>query len=236
MKTLLLGGTCDLAHTIGETLMARGDLCVFTHRTEEGRRKIKEKFGHEGYELLYWSLEEPKGIAFLLDDPPDVIMDFAHERLDGIWAAIPSENIVRYFTLEVAARAYTIQTLVKGALKHRKPMKFIYISSMAVPNPNPGQGLYAASKAASEELYRTLGLELSSKQIYSMVVRLGYVQAGRAMEFLSDYSIALDVKLVKDTLLALTDTPGKALSGQIIEIPTQKMPSSSKPMFSGTVI
>ncbi len=212
-----------MALQLGERLMQVGHCCVFTYRTGEGRQKLTERFGPDGYEVLEWSLQAPKSIAFLLNEPPDVVVDFAHERLDGLWVAMSPENLASYFSAHVTARAYTLQMLVKGAIKKRRPMNFIYVSSMAVSNPNPGQGLYAAAKSASEQLYRTLGLELASRNIHSVVVRFGYLRQGRALDFLPDASVALDPAIARDTLLSLISTDPAPLSGQVIEFPTQKV-------------
>ena len=223
MKVLFLGGTCEMALQLGESLIKRGDACVFTYRSPEGRRKLTERFGPDGYEVLEWSLQAPKSIAFLLNEPPDVVVDFAHERLDGLWVTMPPDTLASYFSAHITGRAYTIQMLVRGAIKKRRPMNFIYVSSMAVPNPNPGQGLYAASKSAAEELYRTLGLELVSRSIYAVVVRFGYLNMGRAVDFLPDPAVALDSTIARDTLLSLIDTTLAPLSGLVVEIPTKKV-------------
>jgi 3-oxoacyl-[acyl-carrier protein] reductase len=62
--------------------------------------------------------------------------------------------------------------------------RFIFISSTAATRPNPGQGFYAAAKLASEALYRNIGLELGERGVTAVILRPGYVDAGRGSVYL----------------------------------------------------
>jgi 3-oxoacyl-[acyl-carrier protein] reductase len=58
------------------------------------------------------------------------------------------------------------------------------VSSSAAYRPNPGQGFYAASKLASEALYRNLGLELGEHGVTAVILRPGYIDAGRGKKYM----------------------------------------------------
>ena len=66
----------------------------------------------------------------------------------------------------------------------KKRGRLVFVSSSAADRPNPGQGFYAASKLASEALYKNLGLELGGRGITTVTLRPGYVDAGRGKKYL----------------------------------------------------
>ena len=68
-------------------------------------------------------------------------------------------------------------------LKKRKG-RLVFISSAAAARPNPGQGFYAAPKLASEALYRNMGLELGERGVTTVILRPGYIDAGRGRIYL----------------------------------------------------
>ncbi|MGZ6221107.1 MAG: SDR family NAD(P)-dependent oxidoreductase, partial [Syntrophales bacterium] len=68
-------------------------------------------------------------------------------------------------------------------LKKRKG-RLVFIYSAAAARPNPRQGFYAAAKLASEALYRKMGLELGERGVTSVILRPGYVEAGRGRIYL----------------------------------------------------
>ncbi len=68
-------------------------------------------------------------------------------------------------------------------LKKRKG-RLVFISSTAARRSNPGQGFYAAAKLASEALYRNMGIELGGRGVTAVIVRPGYVDAGRGKVYM----------------------------------------------------
>ncbi len=77
----------------------------------------------------------------------------------------------------------------------KKYGRLIYISSTAALRPNPGQGFYAAAKAASEALYKNLGIELGSKGITTTSIRPGYIDCGRGEQYIQKNSSDLVQKI-----------------------------------------
>jgi 3-oxoacyl-[acyl-carrier protein] reductase len=70
-------------------------------------------------------------------------------------------------------------------VKKRKG-RLIFISSTAALRPKPGQGFYAAAKLASEALYRNMGLELGERGVTAVILRPGYIDAGRGKVYLQE--------------------------------------------------
>jgi len=185
---LLVGGTCDLALCLAECMMKSGLYPRLTFRNERGLNRIHTHLGKQTdtYETVYLDLNESASVdAAVLDieNHVDYWVDFAHGHFESLVGAGNPEKMARYFAENVAARARALRQAARMFLKN-KFGRLVYVSSAAVERANPGQGFYAASKLASEALYRNLGLELARHGITTVSLRLGYVDAGRGKAYL----------------------------------------------------
>jgi 3-oxoacyl-[acyl-carrier protein] reductase len=186
-RGLILGGTCELALCLGRLLIDQGFFPVLTWRSEEGHRQIDLALtSHRGfYETARLDLGDPESITALLtkESAFDFLVDFAQGDYETLIAGADEERIYSFFTAYVAARAVLLKNICRGMLR-KKQGRLVYISSSAAERPAPGQGFYGAVKLASEALYRNCGLELAGKGITSVILRVGYIDAGRGREFL----------------------------------------------------
>ena len=187
-KGLILGGTCELALCLAPMLIAKEIVPVLTFRSEEGQRKIEEKLapyaGH--YETARLDLNDTASIeAFFsrTSSSCDFLVDFAQSDYEAFIAGADESRIYSYFMENVAARAVFLKHVTRAMLGRRRG-RLVYVSSSAAERPAPGQGFYSAAKLASEALYRNCGLEMAGKGITSVILRVGYVEAGRGRIFL----------------------------------------------------
>jgi len=187
-RVMVLGGTCALALDLAKRLMANGLCPLLTYRNEEGRNQIRtELVGSNGtYDTVHLDLSEPDSIdkAFdSLDDNIDYLVDFAHGHLECLIGSGNMEKVEHYFRENITGRTRVLKRAARVFVK-KKRGRLVYVSSAAAVRSNPGQGFYAASKLASEALYRNLGIELADRGITTVSLRLGYVEAGRGKAFL----------------------------------------------------
>lgn len=188
-RALILGGSCELALHLARAMIQRSLQPVLTYRNKGGLERIARAF--EDLPNRYESRRLDLGNKATLDtfpdewgeEPLDFLVDFAHSDYEELVAASDDQAVERYFMENVSARAHFLKNAARIMLRHKRG-RMVYVSSAAAENPNPGQGFYAASKLASEALYRSVGLELGKRGITTVILRPGYVRAGRGKAYL----------------------------------------------------
>lgn len=188
VRALILGGSCDMGLALAEALMASGLHPLLTYRDGKGLARIHDRLDASGlpYDSVRVALEEPSGNSELdgyLGQGVDYLVDMAQGHLEGLVASVDHQAVRKFFDADIAGRAGLIQQVARAMLTRRKG-RLVYVSSTAAGRPNPGQGFYAAAKQAAEALYRNLGLELSGRGITAVILRPGYVDAGRGRRYL----------------------------------------------------
>jgi len=187
-RALILGGTCELALTLAGVMIETSLFPILTYRNDRGQNIIKKALPHlEGkYDACYLDLGNRVSVNSLfshIGDDLDFVIDFAQENYESLIAQADGDIVFRYFNKNVSMRAEVLKMAGRIMLKKRKG-RLVFISSTAAARPNPGQGFYAAAKLASEALYRNMGLELGKRGITAVILRPGYVDAGRGKEYL----------------------------------------------------
>ncbi|HVO67464.1 MAG TPA: SDR family oxidoreductase [Syntrophales bacterium] len=187
-RALVLGGTCELALTLAGVMIEASLFPILTYRNEMGQNIIKKALPHlEGkYDACYLDLGNRDSVNSLfshIGDNLDFVIDFAQGNYESLIAQADGDIVFRYFNESVSMRAEVLKMAGRIMLKKRKG-RLVFISSTAAARPNPGQGFYAAAKLASEALYRSMGLELGRRGITAVILRPGYVDAGRGKEYL----------------------------------------------------
>lgn len=187
-RALVLGGTCELALTLAGIMMKTSLFPILTYRSDKGQNIIKKALPHlEGkYDACYLDLGNRDSLNSLfshIGDNLDFVVDFAQGNYESLIAQADGDIVNRYFSENVSLRAEVVKMAGRVMLKKKKG-RLVFISSTAATRPNPGQGFYAAAKLASEAIYRSMGLELGKRGITTVILRPGYVDAGRGKEYL----------------------------------------------------
>jgi 3-oxoacyl-[acyl-carrier protein] reductase len=190
-RALILGGTCDLAICLATMMADDGLFPVLTSRKKSRDEDLSDRIPLDKgkYEIVHMDLSDPGSADTLFDnlkDDPDYLVDFAQGDFERLIATADSEHVYKYFENNISFRALVLKRAARAMLKKRIG-RLIFVSSTAAIMPNPGQGFYAASKLASEALYRNLGLELCEKGITTMSLCPGYVKTGRGEKYLKSH-------------------------------------------------
>ncbi len=229
-RTLILGGSCDLALGLAERLAVEGAFPILTYRNDAGKSMIHESLqGVAGrYDLLYLDLCQRPTLTALdpvLAEGIDHMVDFAQEDLEGLVPSVDAGAVTSFVETNIANRAAVIQQVSRAMVSRRKG-RMVYVSSTAAGRPNPGQGFYAAAKQASEALYCNVGLELAPRGVTTVTLRPGYVDAGRGHRYLkknADAALAkvpigraLDINEVVDTIWFLLSDSAVGFNATIL--------------------
>lgn len=187
-RALILGGSCEIGLALGGRLIAEGIHTLLTCRDASGQARIQERLASrkDQYDAIQLDLKAPRetgGLDAHLEQGVDYLVDLAQSDLEGLVPSVDGRTAGAYFDANISARAVVIQQVARSMLARRKG-RLVYISSAAAGRPNPGQGFYAAAKQAAEALYRNLGLELAGRGVSTVILRPGYVDAGRGRRHL----------------------------------------------------
>ena len=184
---LIMGGTCTAAITLAEYMIKAEIFPVLTFRSQKGLNIINNqlnKFKGQ-YKTCHLNFNDFSSIdsAFKeIGNKLDYLIDFAHSNFESLIASASFDDISSYFTSNIIFRAEIIKRTARLMLQ-KKRGRLIFISSTVAHKPNKGQGYYAAAKLACEALYRNIGIEMGERGITTTIIRPGYLDAGRSLNF-----------------------------------------------------
>jgi len=187
-RALVLGGTCELALVLAQTMIESDLFPLLTYRDDKGLNTIREALRpfHGRYETCYLNFGDRDSLDSIftqIGNDLNFLVDFAQGNYESLIAGADEESVYSYFMENISFRAEILKRVGRAMLKKRKG-RLVFISSAAAARPNPGQGFYAAAKLASEALYRNMGLELGERGVTTVILRPGYIDAGRGRIYL----------------------------------------------------
>jgi len=218
---LILGGSSSIGLALTRLLLDEGLIVVLTHASRDGLARIKDHFPElaTGSPHLDFSDVSDEALACVLENDVDYLIDLAQADHETYLAAASQTDMDAYFKAHVTGRLLVLKAVTRSMLARRFG-RLLHVSSTAAALPAPGQGLYGAAKRAVEGLYQSFALELGSRGVSALSLRLGLVDAGRGKRFLDlenrqqnldkivtvDQTAATLLFLLCDQALALTCT------------------------------
>lgn len=187
---LLAGGSCDMALELARLLIRAGLRPVLTYRSPQGLEKISSSLGddpsEQGYVTAPLNFSDHEALDASLaacGTSPDYLVDFIQGDYETLVSSSDPERATRFIEQNISVRSQWLKKATRLMIRN-KFGRLIFVSSAAALRPNPGQGLYAASKLAAEALYRNTALELGAFGITAVSLRPGYVFSGRGKAFI----------------------------------------------------
>ncbi len=95
---------------------------------------------------------------------PDILIHCAAATFKGAVLDTPIADFERIMNINVYA-ALRLTNAFIDAMRHRRSGAILYVSSINAKFATPGQGAYAASKAALDSIVKTMALELADDGI-----------------------------------------------------------------------
>jgi NAD(P)-dependent dehydrogenase (short-subunit alcohol dehydrogenase family) len=187
MKNWLITGVSrGLGKALAEAALARGDTVIGTVR--EGDPLIAKGAGV--FHRLSLDMRDPKAIeaaasrTFELVNRLDVVVNNAGHGLLGPIESVSDAEMTSLFETNVFGPVRLIRAVLPR-LRAQRSGHIINVTSIAGRAPNPGSGVYAATKAALEGLSKALSQELAPLGIKVTAIAPGAFRT----DFLSDHSI-----------------------------------------------
>jgi len=221
-----------MAAVLAGIMIDSGILPIMTCRDETGQNRIRKslKLFEGKFQTACLRLGDRDSLDALFSGEAndiDYLVDFAQSDYECFVAAANEDEIERYFAQNTAFRAEVLKMAARVMLK-KKRGRLVFVSSTAAVRANPGQGFYAAAKVASEQLYKSIGIELGSRGITCVSLRPGYVNAGRGDRFLQErgddllkripIGRALDAAEVAQTIMFLLSEAARGINATEIII------------------
>ena len=220
-RALILGGTCETGLCLAQQMMTVGLFPIISYRAPDGLNRIKSQLSDcraEKYDTIYMDFSNNK-LMTSIDEKAwqhvDYLVDFIQGDYESLIPGACNQSMDDYFTSNIICRAAFLQKLSRAMLSRRNG-RMVYISSTAAVRQNKGQGFYAASKLASEAIYRNIGLELGDRGITTVSLRTGYIDAGRGKKYLDMHPkmklFSLAIHEVVETILFLLSDSAKGFN------------------------
>ncbi len=186
---LVTGGSSELALRLAPLMINAGIIPVLTYRNDKGLEAINAALSdhQRAYETLSLDFSKPETVLNIngLDKKPDYLVDFAQGDFVSLIASADSGKTAAFISESITFRAEMLK-IVSRMMMTQKKGRLLFVSSTAAKSPNRGQGYYSAVKLAGEALYKNIGIELGRKGITSVSLRPGYIETGRAKQYIRD--------------------------------------------------
>lgn len=182
---LVLGGGSDMGLALTALLLDEGLAVVPTHASDRGRQAIAERFPNMASPRLVLGSGGVEALQPALDAGVDYLVDLAQADLETLLPATGAAA-EEYLEAHITGRLRMLKAVTRAMLPRRFG-RLVFVSSTAAAMPAAGQGLYGASKRAAEGLYQSMGVELGTRGVTAVNLRLGLLDAGRGRDFLETW-------------------------------------------------
>lgn len=229
---LVTGASRGIGAAIAETLLSAGAYVIGTATTEAGAQAISESLGNKGRGMvlnvsdadsiatLMADLKEAKTLPTILVNNAGVSKDNLLMRLkDDEWDWLMDTNLKSVYRMSKAC--------MRPMMKARSG-RIINIGSVIGSMGNPGQSVYAATKAGLIGFSKSLAKEIGSRNITVNVIAPGFIQTDmtKDMDEASKESLMKDVPLARlgdaediaNAVLFLASDMGKYITGETLHV------------------
>lgn len=220
---IILGGSSEIGISLAKRLLKENLNPVVTYSSEMGLKKIKDNLNKDikVYKLDLASLDSIYDFLSKIDFQISYLVDLSHTNIEKLFASLKDEEIYFYYTTNVINRTILLKNIVRNMLVQRHG-RLVYISSTAAYIPNKGQGVYSSSKLAIEAIYKIIGIEMYKKGISTVILRPGYINTGRAKNFIETRKdiepYVLDVEDIVNAILYFLKDNGRIFNAREITL------------------
>ncbi len=181
---VVTGGSRGIGRAISELLARAGAHVVVNYAgNEAAARETLERIAAAGGrgELRQFNVADEnavqEGFKAVTDAHKrlDILVNNAGIALDQILLRIKQEEIERTFATNLAGALYCAKAAVRTMMR-AKTGRIINLSSVVGESGNPGQAVYAASKAGIIGLTKSLAREYASRGITVNAVAPGFIE------------------------------------------------------------
>ena len=178
-KILITGASGGIGSSIVDKFLKNNFKLILTSSSDLTLNKLKDKYGSDHYYYVL-NFNEPINFEIILkkisDEHADlnVIVNNAGITDDALILRMKLEQWNKVIQANLSSNFSIIKNLLTNMIKN-KAGSIIGISSVVATSGNPGQANYVAAKSGMIGLYKSIALEVASRNINVNVISPGFI-------------------------------------------------------------
>ena len=178
-KILITGASGGIGSSIADKFLNNKYEMILTSSSENSLNKLKEKYGnnHHYYILDFNNPDENNTILKKISDEHqdlNIIVNNAGITDDSLLLRMKTDQWNKVIQANLTSNFTIIKALLPNMIKN-KSGKIIGISSVVATSGNPGQSNYVAAKSGMIGFYKSVALEVASRNINVNIVSPGFI-------------------------------------------------------------
>ena len=179
-KVLITGSSGGIGTALVNKFIDSQARIICTSSNQTNLDKLKTKYGNSNYYyLLDFSDSDllSKNIKIISNEHPDIdiLINNAGVTSDNLFLRMKETQWEEVVKINLNSNFYIIKEILPNMIK-RKSGNIIGITSVIAFTGNPGQANYAASKSALVSMYKSIALEVSSRNIRVNSIAPGFIK------------------------------------------------------------
>ena len=178
-KILITGASGGIGSSIADNFLKNKYEMILTSSSELTLSKLREKYGnnHHYYALDFNNPDENNCILKKISDEHqdlNVIVNNAGITDDSLLLRMKNDQWNNVIQANLSSNFTIIKALLPNMIKN-KSGNIIGISSVVATSGNPGQSNYVAAKSGMIGFYKSIALEVASRNINVNIVSPGFI-------------------------------------------------------------
>jgi 3-oxoacyl-[acyl-carrier protein] reductase len=178
-KILITGASGGIGSSIADKFLKNKYEMILTSSSDNSLNKLKEKYGnyHHYYILDFNNPDENNTILKKISDEHqdlNIIVNNAGITDDSLLLRMKTDQWNKVIQANLTSNFTIIKALLPNMIKN-KSGKIIGISSVVATSGNPGQSNYVAAKSGMIGFYKSVALEVASRNINVNIVSPGFI-------------------------------------------------------------
>jgi len=178
-KIFITGASGGIGSSIADKFLKNKYEMILTSSSDNSLSKLKEKYGnnHHYYILDFNNPDENNIILKKISDEHqdlNIIVNNAGITEDSLLLRMKTDQWNKVIQANLSSNFTIIKALLPNMIKN-KSGKIIGISSVVATTGNPGQSNYVAAKSGMVGFYKSIALEVASRNINVNIVSPGFI-------------------------------------------------------------
>ena len=231
-KILITGASGGIGSSIADKFLKKKYEMILTSSSDNSLNKLKEKYGnnHHYYILDFNNPDENNTILKKISDEHqdlNIIVNNAGITDDSLLLRMKTDQWNKVIQANLTSNFTIIKALLPNMIKN-KSGKIIGISSVVATSGNPGQSNYVAAKSGMIGFYKSIALEVASRNINVNIVSPGFIVSPMTNKLNDNQKNAILEKIpmkrfgesneIADLVYFLSSDQSRYITGQNIHI------------------
>ncbi len=178
-KILITGASGGIGSSIADKFLKNNSQMILTSSSDNSLSKLKEKYGNNHhYYILDFNKPDENNINLkkISEEHKDlnVIVNNAGITDDSLLLRMKTDQWNKVIQANLSSNFLIIKALLPNMIKNRYG-NIIGISSVVATSGNPGQSNYVAAKSGMIGFYKSVALEVASRNVNVNIVSPGFI-------------------------------------------------------------